>query len=222
MLTFCLQREGYRVISSFDGQTGLDLALREQPDLIVLDLDLPELDGLAVCSELRRLRCEMPILILTGRGMVDERITGLDAGADDYLAKPFAPREFMARVRALLRRLQREALANAVLEFGAVKVDLALRTATCEGRPLALTKTEFALLELLASREGQPVSRETILDVVWGYTQFPTTRTVDTHVWRLRKKIGDTGESHQWIVGVQGAGYRLLQSGGAATRNESL
>jgi len=211
MLSMCLKREGYRVIESYDGEKGLELALHERPDLVVLDIDLPKIDGYQICSELRRMQFQAPILMLTGRGQIDERVTGLDAGADDYLLKPFVPQEFLARLRALLRRQQRAAETKRVLMFGPVRVDLAQRTATREGEPISLTKTEYALLELLASSRGQPVSRETILDVVWGYTRFPTTRTVDTHVWRLRKKLGDTGETHRWIVGVPGEGYRLMQ-----------
>lgn len=212
MLTYCLERNGYRVIESFDGEVGLDLALRERPALVVLDLDLPKLDGVAVCHELRRLRFNAPILMLTGRCHVDDRVTGLDAGADDYLIKPFVPREFLARIRALLRRNERNERATSVLVFGAVRVDLAAKTAVNDGKPLSFTKTEFALLELLASNVGQPVSRETMLDVVWGYTRFPSTRTVDTHIWRLRKKIGDDGDENRWIVGVSGQGYRMVQS----------
>lgn len=211
MLSMCLKREGYRVIESFDGEKGLELALHERPDLVVLDIDLPKIDGYQICAELRRMQFQAPILMLTGRGQIDERVTGLDAGADDYLLKPFVPQEFLARVRALLRRQQRATETKRTLTFGAVQVDLARRTATRDGEPISLTKTEYALLELLASSRGQPVTRETILDVVWGYTRFPTTRTVDTHVWRLRKKLGDTGETHRWIIGVPGEGYRLLQ-----------
>lgn len=211
MLSMCLRREGYRVIESFDGEKGLELALQERPDLVVLDIDLPKIDGYQICSELRRMQFQAPILMLTGRGQIDERVTGLDAGADDYLLKPFVPQEFLARLRALLRRQQRAVETKRVLMFGPVRVDLAQRSANRDGEPISLTKTEYALLELLASSHGQPVSRETILDVVWGYTRFPTTRTVDTHVWRLRKKLGDTGETHRWIVGVPGEGYRLMQ-----------
>jgi two-component system, OmpR family, response regulator MprA len=208
-LAVCLHREGYRPIECFDGKTGLDLALRERPDLLILDLDLPVLGGMQVCSELRRLRFESPILMLTGRALVDDRVMGLDAGADDYLAKPFVPREFLARVRALLRRKERIEVAEQVLEFGGVRIDLAEKRATRDGEPLTLTKTEYLLFELLAKSLGQPVSRETILDVIWGYTRFPSTRTVDTHIWRLRKKIGDGGERPRWIKSLPGRGYYL-------------
>lgn len=220
MLGLCLRQEGYRVLETFDGEAGLEVALEERPDLVVLDIDLPKLDGLTVCSELRRMRFDAPILMLTGRGLVDERVSGLDAGADDYLPKPFVAKEFVARLRALLRRRQRDANGRAVLGFGPVRVDLAQRVATRDGQPISLTKTEFALLDLLVSSHGAPVSRETMLDVVWGYTRFPSTRTVDTHIWRLRKKIGDSGEPHRWIVGVAGEGYRLAGQDGVGPVGE--
>lgn len=211
VLSSCLRTSGYRVIETYDGQEGLDAALKEKPDLIVLDLDLPKVDGLTVCRELRRLNFGAPVLMLTGRHLVDQKIIGLDAGADDYLPKPFVPQEFLARLRALLRRWERTAGTPKLLEFGPLRVDLDKRTATQGDQPVALTKTELALLDLLAANVGQLVSRETMLDVVWGYTRFPTTRTVDTHIWRLRKKLGDTGEPNRWIVGVPGEGYRLMQ-----------
>lgn len=204
-----LERQGYRVLQARDGKQGLNLALNERPDLVVLDIDMPALSGLDVCQELRRLHFDKPILMLTGRGLLDEKITGLQAGADDYLAKPFEPREFSARIQALLRRHRRTESGPTVLELGETRVDLAQRTATRQGQSLALTKTEYAILDLLAKNAGRPVSRETLLDVVWGYTRFPNTRTVDTHIWRLRKKIGDSGDEPQWIQRAHGEGYCL-------------
>ncbi|HYD83985.1 MAG TPA: response regulator transcription factor, partial [Opitutus sp.] len=194
-----LERKGYRVFEAFDGPSGLESALKERPDLLVLDIDLPGLNGLEVCEELRRLHYSAPILMLTGRAQLDEKVAGLESGADDYLAKPFEPREFLARVQALLRRHQRDEAPTPTLDLGDVRIDLRERTATRNGQALTLTKTEFGLLELLAKTPGQPVSRETILDIVWGYARFPTTRTVDTHIWRLRKKIGDDGDEPRWI-----------------------
>ncbi|HYD83630.1 MAG TPA: response regulator transcription factor, partial [Opitutus sp.] len=180
------------------------------PDLVVLDVDMPVLTGLEVCQELRRLHFESPILMLTVRSQVDDKVAGLNAGADDYLSKPFEGRELIARVQALLRRWKREEQTRLTLEFGAVKVDLEKKTATRNGEPLSLTKTEYALLELLAKHPDQPVSRETMLDIAWGYARFPNTRTVDTHIWRLRKKIGDDGDEPRWIRRVHGQGYCLV------------
>jgi DNA-binding response OmpR family regulator len=217
IVSLFLERKGYRVIKAADGKVGLDLALRERPDLVVLDVELPTLTGFEICAELRRLHFESPILMLTSKAQIDDRVQGLEAGADDYLPKPFEEREFLARIRALLRRKRRTELQTLALKFGPVHVDLARKVATRDGKPLALTKTEFAILELLAKNAGQPVSRETLLDVVWGYARFPSTRTVDTHVWRLRKKIGDDGETPRWIKGVKGHGYTLESSAAIAS-----
>jgi DNA-binding response OmpR family regulator len=222
-----LADQGYRVIEAHDGNEGLALALSQQPDLVVLDVMLPGLSGFELCRELRRLHFAPPILMLTGLNQVDDRVKGLNAGADDYLPKPFSLREFYARVQALLRRSERDRQHSLVLELGDVCVDLAHHTATRGGRPLSLTKTEYSLLNLLCQHAGEVVSRQTILDVVWGYTRFPSTRTVDTHIWRLRKKLGDGGDQPRWIQHVHGRGYSLTPDGlnspdsdGAAPMNE--
>lgn len=209
MLGLLLERKGYRVIKALDGKAGLELALDQRPDLVILDIELPQLNGFEVCAELRRLQFEAPILMLTSRALVDDRVSGLEAGADDYLPKPFEERELLARIRALLRRKRRAELQALALSFGPVYVDLANKTATRDGKPLALTKTEIAVLDLLARNAGQTVSRETLLDAVWGYARFPSTRTVNTHIWRLRKKIGDEGATPRWIKGVKGHGYSV-------------
>ncbi len=205
-----LENHGYRIIQADNGGTGLELALKEHPDLVVLDVDMPVLNGIEVCQELRRLHFGAPILMLTVRQHIEDKVTGLNAGADDYLGKPFDGRELLARVQSLLRRRSREEQELLALELGDVRVDFGGKTATRAGRPLALTKTEFALLGLLARHSGQTVSRETILDVVWGYARFPNTRTVDTHIWRLRKKIGDDGDEPRWIKRIHGQGYSLI------------
>lgn len=209
-----LKHHGYRVMFATDGKEGLDMALSERPDLVILDVMLPTLDGMEICQRLRDVNFESPILMLTTKALVADRVAGLNAGADDYLAKPFELAEFLARINALLRR-RRAASRPALIELGAVRIDLAQKTATREGRPLALTKTEYALLDLLARHPGQPVSRENMLDVVWGYTRFPTTRTIDTHIWRLRKKLGDDGDSPRWLKPVHGRGYCLMLDGAA-------
>lgn len=209
-LTMCLKRAGFRVIEARDGEQGIKLALHEQPDLLLLDVMLPGISGFTVAGELRRVSFDRPILMLTGQSHVEDRVAGLGAGADDYLTKPFDERELLARIHALLRRQQRPHATPASVALDDVVIDFEKRVATKAGAALALTKTEFALLELLAKNAGRPVSKKTILDAVWNYTRTPDTRTVDTHVWRLRKKIGDSGTQPRWITRVAGQGYCLM------------
>lgn len=204
-----LQAEGYRVLSAADGESGLQRALVEKPDLILLDVMMPKLDGYAVCEELRRLSNAVPVLMLTAKGQVEDRVTGLDAGADDYLVKPFSTEELLARVRALLRRIHRQADAPSKLRFGDVEVDLVRQTARRGKKELHLTAKEFAMLRLMAQMPGEPVSRERFLDVVWGYAAFPTTRTVDNHIASLRSKLERDPEEPRWIKTVHGVGYKL-------------
>ena len=206
----CLSQYGYRIIQAHNGEDGLHLALSQKPDLVLLDLGLPKLSGLEVCRELRRLNFSSPILMLTARHLVEERVTGLNAGADDYLPKPFDLQDLLARIQALLRRTVHHRRERLVLEIGDVRIDLEKKTATRAGQPLALTRTEFSLLELLGRKAGEIVTRETILDAVWGYARFPTTRTIDTHIWRLRKKIGDDAENPCWLKHLHGRGYSLV------------
>lgn len=210
-LVDCLSAEGYRVLAATDGETGLARALKEKPDLLLLDVMLPRLDGFAVCAELRRHGSLMPILMLTAKGQVEDRVNGLDAGADDYLVKPFSTDELLARVRALLRRVERHTRAVRTLELGEVRVDLVGQRAWRGRRELHLTPREFAILHLLAEADGEPVSRERFLDVVWGYTTFPTTRTVDNYIADLRAKLEPNPARPRWLKTVHGVGYRLEQ-----------
>jgi len=205
----CLESEGYRVLTAADGESGLTRALEEKPDLILLDIMMPRLDGFAVCAELRRLNNPVPILMLTAKGQIEDRVHGLDVGADDYLVKPFSTEELLARVRALLRRVQKRTRVPATLTLGETRIDLARQTARTGKKALHLTAKEFAMLRLLAEAEGEPVSRERFLDIVWGYTAFPTTRTVDNHIASLRSKIEKDPENPRWIHTVHGVGYRL-------------
>jgi DNA-binding response OmpR family regulator len=204
-----LAGEGYRVLTAADGESGLKRALEEKPDLILLDIMMPRLDGYAVCAELRRLSKPVPILMLTAKGQVEDRVSGLDAGADDYLVKPFSTKELLARARALLRRARRHSRSPAKLTFGDVQIDLARQSALRAGKPIHLTAKEFAILRLMAETPGEPVSRERFLDAVWGYTAFPTTRTVDTHLASLRAKIERDPDSPRWLLTVHGIGYKL-------------
>ena len=201
--------EGYRILTAADGESGLERAIKEKPDLILLDIMMPKLDGYAVCEELRRLGNSVPILMLTAKGQVEDRVTGLDVGADDYLVKPFSTEELLARVRALLRRTKRQGHSPVKLRLGEVEIDLVRQTAVRGRRPLHLTAKEFAMLRLMAEAAGEPVSRERFLDAVWGYTAFPTTRTVDNHIASLRGKLEANPEEPRWIKTVHGVGYKL-------------
>ena len=208
-LVGCLEAADYRVITADDGEQGLQKAVDEKPDLILLDIMMPKLDGYALCAALRRLGLATPVLMLTAKGQVEDRVTGLDAGADDYLVKPFSTDELLARVRALLRRVQRQTSAVHELQLGDIKLDFVRQQALRGKKELHLTIKEFAMLRLLADAGGEPVSRERFLDEVWGYATFPTTRTVDNHIANLRAKLEPDPENPRWIKTVHGVGYRL-------------
>jgi DNA-binding response OmpR family regulator len=206
----CLTGQGYRVLLAVDGAKGLQMAIDEKPDLILLDVMMPQLDGFAVCAELRRLAHSVPILMLTAKGRLEDRVTGLDLGADDFLVKPFSREELLARVRALLRRVERQSRALQIVTLGEVQIDFHKRAAARGQTPVHFTAKEFAMLRLLLENPGETVSRDRFLDAVWGYTAFPTTRTVDKHIASLRAKIGDSPENPRWIVTVHGMGYRVM------------
>lgn len=208
-----LSAEGHRVLTAADGLSGLEGARSEQPDLIVLDVMLPGLDGFAVVHALRRAGQRVPVLLLTAKGGVRDRVTGLDAGADDYLAKPFSTEELLARVRALLRRAGRSETAVERLRLGNLEVDFRRRTARRGRKTAHFTPKEFEMLRLLAEARGGVVSREQFLDLIWGYGSFPTTRTVDTHVAAIRAKIEPDPARPRHLLTVHGAGYRLVESG---------
>ena len=204
-----LAAEGYRPITAADGESGLKRALEEKPDLILLDIMMPKLDGFQVCAELRRLANPVPVLMLTAKGQVEDRVVGLDAGADDYLVKPFSTDELLARIRALLRRVEKQTRTPAKLKLGEIEIDLARQTASRGRKQIHLTAKEFSMLRLMAEAEGEPVTREKFLDVVWGYAAFPTTRTVDNHVASLRGKLEKNPDAPRWIKTVHGVGYKL-------------
>ena len=204
-----LRDEGWRVITAADGREGFDKALTEKPDVIVLDVMIPKLDGYALCRELRRLGHRFPVLMLTARGMVEDRVHGLDAGADDYLVKPFSLAELKARIRALHRRSQQQAELPERATFGDVQVDLTRRRVIRAGKEVTLTAKEYGVLALLIQHAGHAVSREQFLDLVWGHAAFPTTRTVDNHLARLRSKLEPDAANPRYLITVPKAGYRL-------------
>lgn len=205
----CLQAEGYRVLVATDGEAGLQRVLAEKPDLVLLDVMLPRLDGFALCAELRRVHQNVPVLMLTAKGHVEDRVTGLDAGADDYLVKPFSTDELLARVRALLRRVRKQKSSPPRLDLGEIHVDFVQQRVIGPRGELHLTAKEFSMLRLMVEAGGEPITRERFLDVVWGYAAFPTTRTVDNHIASLRSKLEEDSENPQWIQTVHGVGYRL-------------
>jgi two-component system, OmpR family, alkaline phosphatase synthesis response regulator PhoP len=209
LLTHYLERDGFQVSAVGDGRRALDALRRGPHDLVLLDLQLPSLDGLSVCREARldpRLR-EIPIIILTARGEETDRVVGLELGADDYVVKPFSPKELLARVRAVLRRSARAgAERDELLRLGELTVDRGRHLARWAGEAVHLTVKEFALLLALIDAHGRVLSRQRLLEDIWGYSYTEGTRTVDVHVRRLREKLPGLAES---IVTVKGLGYRF-------------
>lgn len=209
LLTLYLEREGFRVITAGDGEQALAAARAQSPDLIVLDLMMPKRSGYEVCRELRR-DSDIPILMLTARGEDVDRIVGLELGADDYLGKPFHPRELTARVKAILRRAGgAPARERSGVVVGPLKIDWQRHEATLDDQPLQLRNKEFDLLRRLAEHEGIVLSREQLLETVWGYDYFGETRTVDVHVNQLRRKLTSDAIA---IETVRGVGYKLVQT----------
>lgn len=208
LVAYHLEREGFTVVTAADGVEALEKVEEEGPDVVVLDVMLPGLDGFSVCQRIRR-RHAVPIILLTARTAEDDRVFGLDVGADDYVTKPFGARELVARVKAVLRRARRYGEPDAVLRRGELTIDGERRRARLAGEPLELTPKEFDLLYMLAGRPGRVFSREELLRDVWGYDYAGSTRTVDVHVQRLRHKLGDSPTAPRFIETVHGIGYRF-------------
>lgn len=210
-LTDMLAAEGYQVEAAQDGPGGLRKAREGRHDLIILDVMLPGMNGFEVCRQLRRQGKDTPVLMLTARGQVADRVIGLKMGADDYLAKPFAPEELSARIEALLRRARKEPYAPlGRFEFGDVSIDFEHGLVTKAGQPVPLAGKELQLLRYLVERRGQTVSREELLRNVWEYSSGVTSRTVDVHIAWLRQKLEDAPQSPRWIQTVRGVGYRFV------------
>ena len=204
-----LQGHGYRVTTANDGPQGLEQACAHPPDLILLDVMLPGMDGFALCRELRHRDHRTPVLMLTAKGLVDDRVSGLEAGADDYLVKPLSMKELVARVRALLRRFERVATAVETLTLGNAHFDFVKRTCHRGGVSIDLSSKEMHIMRVLAEHRGEPVSREHFLDVVWEYNAYPTTRTVDNYIATLRTKIEPDPSAPKYLLTVRSVGYRL-------------
>jgi DNA-binding response OmpR family regulator len=202
--------EGYDVISAADGASGLERALSDNPDLIVLDVMMPRMSGLDVCKQLKAKRPAVPIIMLTARGQEIDKVVGLELGADDYVTKPFSVRELMARVKAVLRRVSAPAPAPEIYRFSDVEVNIRSNEVRRGGNLIDLSAKEFALLAYFLAHPVETLSRDRLLDAVWGYDHYPTTRTVDTHIVHLRQKLEPNPEEPRFILTVHGSGYKFV------------
>jgi DNA-binding response OmpR family regulator len=205
--------EGYEVITAADGAQALERARAHKPDLVILDIMLPKLSGLEVCKTLRGEGFERPIIMLTARGQEVDKVVGLELGADDYVTKPFSIRELLARVRAILRRADGGKRRLARYRFADVELDFEVYRATRAGETLEMSPREFELLRYLIERKGETVTRDQLLEDVWGYDNYPSTRTVDTHIAKLRAKVGDSGSEPRFILTMHGMGYKFVDAG---------
>ena len=213
LMRFNLKASGYEVLTAEDGEEALAKARKFSPDMILLDVMLPEIDGLEVCKILRRdpATASLPIIMLTAKASEIDRVLGLEFGADDYVTKPFSPRELMLRVRNLLKRKESSKEEVERFQVRDIELDVSKYEVKIMGQPIDLTPTEFKLLQILMERKGRVQSRDRLLQDVWGYDQLIDTRTVDTHVRRLREKMGEAAD---YVTTVRGVGYRLMEPAG--------
>ena len=210
MLDYNLKKEGFRALSANNGEDGLDMARKEHPDLILLDLMLPEMDGLEVCKVVKNdtKTAHIPIIILTAKAQETDKIVGLELGADDYVTKPFSPRELIARIKAVLRRAKEKDKLPEALKIGDMSIDFSKIMVAIKDKPIELTSKEFELLKILIKAKGRVLSRDYLLDTIWGFDQALEiqTRTVDVHITTLRKKLKNESKR---IVTVKNYGYRF-------------
>ena len=213
LIRFNLKASGYEVLTAEDGEEALAKARKFSPNMILLDVMLPEIDGLEVCKILRRdpATASLPIIMLTAKASEIDRVLGLEFGADDYVTKPFSPRELMLRVRNLLKRKESSKEEVERFQVRDIELDVSKYEVKIMGQPIDLTPTEFKLLQILMERKGRVQSRDRLLQDVWGYDQLIDTRTVDTHVRRLREKMGEAAD---YVTTVRGVGYRLMEPAG--------
>jgi DNA-binding response OmpR family regulator len=202
--------EGYQVISAPDGVAGLERALSEAPDLVILDVMMPRMSGLDVCKQLKTKKPAIPIIMLTARGQEVDKVVGLELGADDYITKPFSIRELLARVKAVLRRAGITPRATEKYSFGDVEVNLRSCRVSKRGKEMDFSSKEFELLKFFLHHPGETLSRDRLLEEVWGYAHFPTTRTVDAHIVRLRQKVEPKPDEPRFILTVHGTGYKFV------------
>ncbi len=207
-----LSDEGFEVDSAVTGTEGLRKAIEEAPDIIILDIMLPEMDGLEVCRKLRQKNIGIPVIMLTAKGEEIDRVVGLEIGADDYITKPFSIRELIARIKARLRYTETERKSVAELySFGDFEIDFNKFKVKRKGKELDLTSLELNILKYFINHSGEVVSRNDLLNKIWGYERYPTTRTIDNHILKLRKKIEDNPSHPRHIISVYGGGYRFVE-----------
>ena len=202
--------EGYQVLSAMDGVSGLERALADSPDLVILDVMMPRMSGLDVCKQLKSKRPAIPIIMLTARGQEVDKVVGLELGADDYVTKPFSIRELLARVKAVLRRIESVPKGKDRYSFGDVEVNLQSCQVSRRGRSLDFSSKECDLLKYFLSHPGEAITRDRLLEEVWGYDKFPTTRTVDAHIVRLRQKLEPKPDDPRFFLTVHGTGYKFV------------
>lgn len=210
-LAYNLRKEGFEVLVAETGEMGLSLARSERPDIVVLDIMLPRMDGIEVCKTIRK-ESEVPIIMLTAKAGEADKVVGIELGADDYVTKPFSTRELIARIRAILRRSKHKKVGEPTIKFGSLVIDAGMQTLTKNGDAISLTRKEFALLHFLAANPDQVFTRDAILDRVWGMQAFVEPHTVDVHVRWLRKKIEEDPSQPRHIVTVRGVGYRFSRA----------
>ena len=202
--------EGYQVLSAMDGVSGLERALADSPDLVILYVMMPRMSGLDVCKQLKSKRPAIPIIMLTARGQEVDKVVGLELGADDYVTNPFSIRELLARVKAVLRRIESGPKGKDRYSFGDVEVNLQSCQVSRRGRSLDFSSKEFDLLKYFLSHPGEALTRDRLLEEVWGYDKFPTTRTVDAHIVRLRQKLEPKPDDPRFFLTVHGTGYKFV------------
>ncbi len=206
-----LADEGYEVDWAFNGEEGLRKAIEEKPDLIILDIMLPKKNGLDVCRELRQKHVTVPIIMLTAKGEEIDKVVGLEIGADDYMTKPFSIRELLARIKAHLRREKRKAITiPQVYSLGDVEIDFTHFKVRHKDKQLDLTSLEVEILKYFIAHQVEVITREVLLDKIWGYEKYPTTRTIDNHILKLRKKIATDPSHPKYILSIYGEGYRFM------------
>jgi len=206
-----LTYEGYQVISAVNGDAGLNLAIQEGPDLILLDIMLPQKDGLEVCRELRQHHITVPVIMLTAKSEEIDKVVGLEIGADDYITKPFSLKELMARIKAHLRRGTRERRESpSIFRFNDIIIDFLHFKVTRKGKIFDLTSLEADILRYLVTHRGEVVTREELMDKIWGHEKYPSTRTIDNHILKLRKKLEENHTESKYIFSIYGEGYRFM------------